>query len=77
MCRFLDDEPHHLERRIATLPIEEDGERMHKDLAQQPAPQVLGVVRPHPFDRAARDELAKDGIDAVAQPAHQGRETRV
>jgi hypothetical protein len=39
---------------------------MHQDFAQQPVGQMPQVTRPDALDGTAIDQLAKDGIDAVA-----------
>src|SRR5581483_8354943 len=55
-----------MQRRVAKFFVEQDGHGMHQHLAQQAATQVPAVTRPHPFDVAPIDELAEDGVDAIA-----------
>ncbi len=50
---------------------------MHQHVAQQAAAQMPQVARPDPLDIAAVDELAEDGVNAVAHTAEHGAPARV
>ncbi|HEV2461806.1 MAG TPA: hypothetical protein VGS80_25905, partial [Ktedonobacterales bacterium] len=50
---------------------------MHQDFAQQAAAQMPPIARPDALDRTAVDELAEDGVDAVAHATEQRAPARV
>jgi hypothetical protein len=52
--------------------VEQEGDGVREDLAQQPACQVPEVLGPHPLYAVASCELRKDGVDPVAKPAEEG-----
>ena len=52
--------------------VEQQGDGVREDLAQQPACQMPHVTCPYPLYGVATHELAKNSIYAVAKPAEEG-----
>ncbi len=67
MCEFFSgDEIGEAQLGTTQPDVGEDGHGMHEHLAQQPTAQMPQIVGPDPLDSSALDELAEDGVDAVA-----------
>jgi hypothetical protein len=61
-----------LQRLVARPVVEQEGDGVTENLAQQPAGQVPKVLGPHPLYAVAPCELAEDGVDPVAKAAQEG-----
>ena len=56
-----------MQRWSAKLDIEQDSQCMHQGQPRQTATEMPEIMRPDAFDGGALDDLAKGGLDAVAQ----------
>jgi hypothetical protein len=56
---------------MVELEIEQDDERMHQHQPQQAVPQMPGIAGPDPFQDTPLDQLAKDGVDTIADTAQE------
>ena len=61
-----------MQRTVTRSVVEQEGNGVAEDLAQQPAGQVPKIFGPHSLDGVSCGELRKDGVDAVAQAAQEG-----
>jgi hypothetical protein len=67
MCEFFSgDEVGEMQPGTTQPNVREDRHGMHEPFAQQPIAQMPQIVSPDPLDGSTLDELAEDGVDAVA-----------
>jgi hypothetical protein len=59
-----------LERTVTRSVVEQEGNGVAEDLAQQPAGQVPKIFGPHSLEGVSCAELRKDGVNPVA-PAYR------
>ncbi len=69
MQLILNDELSQLKGFVPFLNVEKDGDGMHEHHPQQAIAQMPQVASPAPFGSATIDELAEDGVNAIAHPA--------
>src|SRR5215207_4615857 len=76
MCGFSDEELGELKGWIAHPMVEQKGQGVREDFAQQSACQMPEVTRPHLLHAVALCELAKNGVYPVAKPTEEGASFR-
>jgi hypothetical protein len=59
------------------LVVEQEGDGVREDFAQQPTRQMPEVTCPHPLYPISLGELRKDGVYPVAKPTEQGAPFRM
>ena len=61
-----------MQRTVTRSVVEQEGNGVAEDLAQQPAGQVPKIFGPHSLEGVSCGELRKDGVNPVAQAAQEG-----
>jgi hypothetical protein len=61
-----------LQRTVTRSVVEQEGNGVAEDLAQQPAGQMPKIFGPHSLEGVSCAELRKDGVNPVAQAAQEG-----
>jgi hypothetical protein len=60
-----------LQGSVTSSVVEQEGDGVREDFAQQPARQMPQIARPHPLHGVASGELRKDGVYPVTKPAEE------
>jgi len=71
MCGFSDEQLRELKGLVAHPMVEQEGNSVREDFAQQPAGKMPQIARPHSLYAVALCELREDGVYPVAKTAEQ------